>query len=154
MTTWATARAMTLKPHGSSPTPPRAPGATAAPRHTTSGHRGRPSHRANGRLFRYCLEHMQAQVLRELGLDSADLSDGVVRVVVARAAVRRALKMLGHLCAGGSESLHPLTPICVTSLPEGRIRWYMNKQPCFDPKPYQRQDEDFPQEQIMEGHAE
>ena len=48
-------------------------------------------------LFRYCLEHMQAQVLRELGLDSADLSDGVVRVVVARAAVRRVLKMLGHL---------------------------------------------------------
>ncbi|HUT34070.1 MAG TPA: transposase family protein [Planctomycetota bacterium] len=49
-------------------------------------------------LFRYCLEHMHAQVLRELDLSTADLSDGDVRAVVARAATRRALETLGYLC--------------------------------------------------------
>jgi hypothetical protein len=48
--------------------------------------------------FRDCLEDTQTQTLRELGLAPADLSDGVVRAAVARAATRRALETLGYLC--------------------------------------------------------
>jgi len=61
-----------------------------------------PITQSERQVFRNCLENMQE-------LAPADLSDGDVRAVVARAAVRRALETLGYLCVRRKRITPPFT---------------------------------------------